>query len=423
MKTYIKTYGCTLNRADSEMMGSMLVDSGAELCSSASEADVVVVNTCTVKSATAQKILYNLDSLSSQGKRLVVAGCMAGANRDMISKHAPSASIVTPQNIHAIGDAVRAAYHGGKASFVSDSREDKIAHFSPSPGVISRIPISDGCVSACGFCETKRARGRLNSFTEDLIVKAVERSVAGGAREIELTAQDVGAYGLDRGTNIAELMSRISGLDGGFKVRVGMLNPEHLHRYFDDFAEQMNSGKFYKFAHLPLQSGSDSVLADMGRDYTVGEYNGYVGELRKRVSGITIATDIIVGYPSETEEDFSRTLDFIKEIKPDVTNLSKFGARPHTRAARMGQHPRSVINERSRKAARVVRSVQHEINDGYMGMEIPVLITESSERSINGRSDSYKQVVIRERRSAAPGSTVLARIESASANVLYGSMA
>ncbi|MDE1871234.1 MAG: tRNA (N(6)-L-threonylcarbamoyladenosine(37)-C(2))-methylthiotransferase [Candidatus Micrarchaeota archaeon] len=417
MKAYVKTYGCTLNQADSRIISSVLEKSGVELVGSEAAADVVVVNTCTVKSATSQKILYKLNRLSGSGKRLVVTGCMAGANQNLIEKYAPDASIVTTPNIGSIGSV---AANGSKAILNSYSRNDRLMLYEPSNSVIAMIGISDGCLSACSFCETKFARGRLNSFSEKLILKAIENSSNMGAKEIQLTSQDMGAYGMDRGTSIAELMGRISDMDGDFKVRVGMLNPEHLHRHFDAFADALKGSKFYKFVHIPIESGSNGVLKDMKRSYTVEEFDNYVKELRSRIPGITIETDVIAGFPTETESRFGETLSFVKRTKPDVTNMSRFGARPHALASKMVQNTRETINSRSNRLSRVVRSVQHELNDRFIGKKLDVIITERNDKSFNGRNESYKQIVIaKDENEMQMGSMHNVLINSASANVLY----
>lgn len=418
MKAYVKTYGCTLNQADSRIISSVLKGNGMELVSSENSADVVVVNTCTVKNATSQKILYKLNRLNGSGKSLVVTGCMAGANQDLIEKYAPEASIVTTPNIASIGSV--AMDNGPKMVLNSYSKNDRLMLYEPSNSVIAMVGISDGCLSSCSFCETKFARGRLNSFSEELILKAIGSSVSKGAREVQLTSQDIGAYGMDRNTSVTELMGKISDMEGDFRVRIGMLNPEHLHRYFDAFADALKDRRFYKFVHIPIESGSNGTLRDMRRSYTVEEFEGYVKELRSRIKGVTIETDIIAGFPTETESRFEETLSFVKRTKPDVTNISRFGARPHASASGMVQNARETINGRSNRLSRVVRSVQHEINDRFIGKKLDVVITERNERSFNGRSESYKQVVLANGgNEMLMGSAHSVLINSASANVLY----
>lgn len=420
MQTYIKTYGCTLNQADSDIIRSILKDSGIKETDPDS-ADVTIVNTCTVKSSTEKKISYYLDKLNKAGKKVIVTGCMAGANRDIISRYAPNASIITTSNIHNIHEILSDTASGKTVTLTEYEKRDRMSLISKNSfgSTIAKIPISDGCLSSCGFCETKFARGPLNSFNEELIINAIKLSVKKGAKEIELTSQDVGAYGRDKGTDISKLMKKISLIDGDFKVRVGMLNPEHVWRYINPFSETLNNEKFYKFIHLPVQSGSNSVLRSMGRNYIIEDIYKYIKFLKKRVPGITFMTDIIVGYPTETEDDLSKTFDFIRKTKPDTINLSKFTPRPHTRALKMIQLPENEIKRRSIATTRVIRRVQKSVNVKHLNKKYNILMTEETPISSNGRTDSYKQVVIRGA-SIKIGENCNVKITDCSSNVLYG---
>lgn len=423
MRTYIKTYGCTLNQADSDIMRSVLEGSGIQVQGSPSNADVTVINTCTVKKPTEQRVLQKIGDLYASGTRLVVAGCLASSSPELVRRRAPKASIVSTGSVHRIAQAVMETAEGRTVTYSGDYGTDKLGFFGARDSVIARVPVSEGCASDCSFCETRLARGRLNSFSEDLIVRAVENSVSAGAKEVQLTSQDMGAYGADRGTDIASLMSRISGIEGDFRVRIGMLNPDHLHRYVDRLVDALNSdARFYRFLHLPVQSGSDAVLESMGRRCTAGMFSELAGRLRREVKGIAIETDIIVGYPGETDEDFARTLELVARIRPDVTNISRFGAMRHTRAAGMRQLGVDTIRRRSIELSRKVRELQGEINSKRIGERIGALMTERGRGSLNGRTDSYRQVVVQHPGGARLGSHMDLSVYAASCNVLYCSV-
>ncbi|MGC8699699.1 MAG: tRNA (N(6)-L-threonylcarbamoyladenosine(37)-C(2))-methylthiotransferase [Candidatus Micrarchaeia archaeon] len=394
-KVVIETYGCTLNQADSRIMGSILKENGYEVEYGRyeGEGDYLIVNTCTVKNPTENKILYRLGKLGKLGKRLIVAGCLATASPEKVMKVAPQASIISTSNVHKIAEAIKFASDNKQVIINSYKKVDKLAYGIDNNSVIARIPISEGCLSNCTFCETKFARGPLNSFSEEVILKAIENAVAKGAKEIELTSQDTGAYGLDRKTNIAELLNKTVDIEGEFRIRVGMLNPEHLHRYFDDLIEAYKSEKVYKFFHLPVQSGSNKVLREMQRRYTVEEFLNYANEIRKRL-GASIATDIIVGYPTESEEDFDKTIELVKELKPEVVNVSKFGARPHAPASRLPQLPENVIKERSVILSRIVRELEFSEREKHIGEVRRVLITEKNEKSFAGRDEFYNEIAV-----------------------------
>ncbi len=410
----IETYGCTLNRADSDIMENVLASDGNAVQTGYSRSyegfDYVIVNTCTVKSPTETRIIDRIKKLSAGGVRLIITGCMASANSDMILRAAPGASIVTTSNIHRISDAVAQLAAGrSRVDYSGYSRVDKLAFGGAKGAVISRIAISEGCVSSCSFCETRFARGPLNSFPHEVILKAIEMNVRKGSREIELTSQDVGAYGLDRKTDIAELLAGAAGIEGDFRIRVGMLNPEHLHRYIDRLIEALCMRSAYKFLHLPLQSASNSVLRSMGRNYTIEEFIGYVDEIRAKVRGVSIETDMIAGYPAESEGDYCDSLSFLRNIRPAFTNVSKFCARPHAKACGMQQLGNRIVKSRSSEMSRVARQVQKEDLGKLVGSRASALVTEQNERSFVCRDDYYRIIALPRR---TPGITLGSRIDA-----------
>jgi MiaB-like tRNA modifying enzyme len=408
-KVIIETYGCTLNRAESELMGSLLERSGHDVelgrYDGKGSCDCLIVNTCTVKSQTEQRMLDRLKALRGLGKGLVVAGCMASASGEEIAKAAPEASIVGTGSLTRIAEAVSSAIGGRRVTYSGRMREDKLAGYDPAcrcgRSVIARIPIAEGCLSGCAFCESRFARGPLNSFSEKLILDAIRTKVANGAREVDLTAQDAGAYGLDRGTNIAELTSKVSEIPGEFRIRLGMLNPEHVTKYVDGLIEAYGSGKMYRFIHLPIQSASDRVLREMNRRYTVDEFNAIAKELRSRIPGLSLETDIMVGYPTETEEDFEETREWVREMRPMMVNLSRFGARPHAPASRLPQLDCEVAKRRSREMTRTMRDVMAAERKRLVGGRDRVLVTGERRKSFVGKGMSYVEVEIAGRGIAA----------------------
>ncbi len=396
----IETYGCTLNQADSDIIESLLTGNGFKVSrgtyspKTGAEYDFVILNTCTVKRATEQRITGRLKSMRSIGGRLVVTGCMAGANGDIITREAPEASIIKPSGIVGITEVLKKIAQNGRVEYDGTGREDKAAYLVPGGSTISRIPISEGCLSSCGFCETRHARGPLNSFSERLILKAVEASVRAGAREIQITSQDIGAYGADRKTDISELVSQAADIPGEFMIRIGMLNPEHLHKYLDGLIGVYSSSKVYKFMHLPVQSGSNRILSAMNRRYTVEEFSSHLAELRRKVSGISIETDLIVGYPSETEKEFEETVGMVESLRPTITNISKFGARPHAPASKMRQLDGKVTKLRSIRLSRIVKRMQYLEFSKAVGSKLDVLLTEANGDSVTGRTGSYIAVAV-----------------------------
>ncbi len=223
---------------------------------------------------------------------------------------------------------------------------------------------------------------------------------------------DTGAYGIDQGTNLVKLLKCINGIDGNFLVRVGMINPEHASKMKKELADMMENGKLFRFLHVPVQSGSEKVCREMGRKHTVKDFEKIVSFFREKLPDITIATDIIVGYPTETKRDFQKTIRLVEKIKPDVVNLSKFTPRRGTRAAKMKQLPTKVIKERSRKMTGIIRRVCAEKNREYVGRILDVLVTEKGK----GRTKNYKQVAFE---NAELGSWIKVKIKDANHSSLF----
>jgi threonylcarbamoyladenosine tRNA methylthiotransferase CDKAL1 len=408
MKIYFETYGCTLNRADTDIMKGLLMERGDKITENESEADVIVVNTCTVKGPTENKIIERLRTLN--GKQVVVAGCLS-INRKRVHTAVPGAPLVWPSAVSRIADAVDAAVEGLPAEFKELKRPETKSRFYTAP--ILRVPVSEGCTGNCHFCQTKLARPVLVSYSEKTIAEWISEGVHRGAREVQLTSMDTGAYGIDRGTNLIELLKCVNGIDGDFFVRVGMINPEHALTMRDELVGIMKNGKLFRFLHVPVQSGSEKVCREMGRRHTVKDFKDVVSVFRKEMPDITIATDIIVGYPTETEEDFNETIRLLEETKPGVVNLSKFTPRPGTKAAEMKQLPTETIKERSRKMSEIIKRICTENNRKYIGKILDVLVTEKGK----GRAKNYKQVALE--RNAELGSWIKVKIKEVNHGSLF----
>jgi len=413
MRFFLRTYGCTLNQSDGDSMRALLLDSGASEAPSERDADVVILNTCAVKRATEQRIVEAMKRLSS--KPLVVCGCLASSNRKLVEKAAPRASIVGTGAVAKVVDAASAAIGGKRAIFMEWDGKEGIPFLQRSP--IARVPIGEGCLSSCSFCATKLARPLLRTYSIPRVLACMRASAEAGALEIQLTAQDAGAYGMDRGSTLEELMEKISAAFAAspFRVRLGMINPEHAIR-LRRLPSLLAAEPFYHFLHLPIQSGSDRVLRLMGRRYTVEEFEEAVGRFRREVPGLTLATDIICGHPGESEEDFQRTLELLERIRFDVVNISRFSIRPGTRAAGMEQLPSSIINERTRKASEVARRISLERNMEWIGRSVACTILERVRTPV-ARTREYKHVALEGGRI---GERVVADITGASPSCLKG---
>lgn len=422
-KVYLVTYGCTLNQADSDILRALLIQGGHQLVDNEAESDVVILNTCTVKGATDNRITERIRRLRRAGKPFVIAGCMT-ANGAKLRKIAPLAPIVGTSSLKNIHPAVLAALDGRPEVFKSYESKDALPKLLTIP--IARIPINDGCVSSCNFCQTKLARPFLRSYSPKTVVKWVDAAVAQGAKEIQLTSMDSGAYGLDIKTNLVVLLNSIANDDSSTKqdseffIRLGMINPDHAKRMLPDLIRLLKHDRFYRFIHIPVQSGSEKVCKDMNRAHSVKDFVDIVEAIRKELPDATIATDIIVGYPTETEDDFEQTKALLINTKPDITNISRFSPRPGTRAKELKQLPVAEVKRRSGEIAVLVKKIGEERRRRFIGREFRVLITEK-QKDFTGRNINYAQVVVKGFR-GKPGDFILVRITDANHGSLFGQL-
>lgn len=391
IRVHVEAYGCSASYADAEMIMGLLKEKGYEL-SDEKDSDVNVIVTCCVKTPTANRMLHRIRLLGK--KSLVVAGCMPKAERSSIEKVSPEASLVGPDRISKVVEAVEASLEGRKVVYL-DGKEVKLGYprvrRNPAVGIVE---IGSGCLGHCTFCQTKLAKGKLLSYPPELILKEVKKFLGEGAKEIWLTSTDDGAYGRDRGESIGELVKMICEVDEEFVVRIGMMNPELLKEdVLDGLMEAYECEKVFKFAHVPVQSGSDRVLSLMGKGYTAGEFVDLVRRLRE-VRGMTIATDVIVGFPTEGEDEFYETVELIERINPDVVNLSKFSARPGTEAYYMKQLDNRVIKSRSVRMSEVAREVTLNANKKWIKWEGLALVDEEIKEARIARNLSYRPIIV-----------------------------
>jgi MiaB/RimO family radical SAM methylthiotransferase len=222
--------------------------------------------------------------------------------------------------------------------------------------------------------------------------------MASGAKEVWLTSQDMACYGRDLGLTLADLLEEICKIDGDFLVRVGMMTPNFASDILDRLVKTFTHRKIFKFLHLPIQSGDNDVLKRMQRGYTVEDFSHIIASFRKALPKITIATDVICGFPNETDEAFEKTLRLIEKIKPDIVNISKFFPRPNTPAERLGPKvPPREIKERSRKMTKLAEKIATEKNQAWIGWKGQILVDEKGNKpnSWIGRNYAYKPIVVR----------------------------
>lgn len=416
-KIWVEAYGCSASFADSEMISGLVVNGGHVLVEDPSDSDLNLIVTCSVKDATANKMVHRIKQLKR--KPLVVAGCMPKAETATVEKFSPKASLLGPNSLGKTLEVIDSALRGQRRIELEDSDKSKVGlpkiRLNPAVGIVE---IASGCMSECTFCQTKISKGELQSFRMGDIVRQVRQEVDEGCAEIWLTSTDNGCYGFDIGTDLPSLIDSVSEIERDFMIRVGMMNPMYMPRIRDQLSRSFENPKVFKFLHLPVQSGSNKVLKDMKRGHTAEVFRRTSELFRKKFGRFTVSTDIIVGFPTETEEDFEQTLELISQTQPDIINLSRYSARPGTKAATMDQVDVSKVMQRSKVVFEMANAIAHKKNQEWIGWKGEVLFDESSDCTVRGRNYAYKPVMVDD--TVKIGQRVTVEITDATKHGLHG---
>jgi len=369
---YIETYGCRYNFGDTAKLIEILKSKGATIVDSAEMADSVIINTCTVVGPTERRMLRQLSRFREYD--LYVTGCMPEVQREAIFAVC-TPTIISSKTIHEVYRSVKTVNGEG----------------------VAIVQVAQGCVGRCTYCLTRIARGSLKSFPEEEILAEIQAHARTGTPEIQITAQDTSCWGRDLGKSLPYLLNCIEDLPGRFMIRVGMMNPATVRGILDDLVDAFASDRIFKFVHLPVQSGSDAVLERMGRGYSVADFEKIVAAFKNRYPKITLATDMIVGFPGETRQDFSASLDLIARVRPNKVNITRYSQRPFTSLPSKEDFPDWVKKDRSRLMNSHTEKVYASINTGYLEKQVPFLVTEKIKTgSVMARSPDYLGIVIDE---------------------------
>ncbi len=384
MRVFVEAFGCTLNQGEGRWIARRLSQAGHRILDRPDGADACVLVTCTVIESTERKMLKRMRQLASGGRRLVVAGCMASVQSEIIKEEVPSAEVVPPTQMDRI------------PAFFPTHPDSGYECFEPQSTIDGIIPIAQGCLASCAYCISTVARGPLKSYPPEEIVREVQQALRRGRREIRLTSLDTGQYGRDMDLNLAILLKRVCEVEGEFRVRVGMMSPMMLRPILSDLLEAYREEKVFKFLHLPVQSGNDGILRRMRRGYTVAQFWDVVEAFRDEIGPLTLATDVIVGYPGERQKEYEDTLDLVRELRPDLLNITRFSPRAGTPAATMdGRVPGWKVKERSRELTTLRFCISGDIHNGLVGCPLQVLTTEVGKVGTTmSRSEDYRPVVL-----------------------------
>jgi len=355
-KIFVKTFGCSHNASDSEYMIGILSKEGYEIVDNLEDSDLTIINSCTVKSPSQAAFLNTVIKSKEYNKHVVVGGCVPQAERNL--KGLENCSIVGVSQIDKIDYIVKNTFEGNTVRLL----ENKSLPSLLLPKIrrnkyIEIIPISQGCLGSCTYCKTKQARGKLISYPIEQIVKACKRAWENNAKELWITSEDTGVYGRDIGTNLPNLMVEIlKYVPKDVMIRIGMANPPYILENVNQMIKVLNHPNVYSFIHIPVQSGSNPVLDKMLREYTIEEFNYLCDKFIEGVPNITIATDIICGFPTETRENFQETLNMVEKYKFPVINISQFYPRPGTVAAKWKKIDTKEVHYRSKALAELFGS-------------------------------------------------------------------
>lgn len=410
-KVFIKTFGCQMNVYDSERMSEALVADGYSETAEVDDADLVVLNTCHIREKAAEKVYSDLGRVREAKERrqrsgkdtmVAVAGCVAQAEGAEISRRAPVVDLVIgPQSYHRLPELLRQSRATGQRIVETTfPDEEKFDHLAPKRQVRSAtafLTIQEGCDKFCTFCVVPYTRGMEYSRSVADVEKEARALVEGGVRELTLLGQNVNAYhGTDekgREMSLAGLIRRLARVDGLERIRYTTSHPRNMSD--DLFAAHADEPKLMPYLHLPVQSGSSRILAAMNRKHTAEDYVRIVEKIRAARPDIALSTDMIVGFPGETDADFEETLDLVKQIGFAQSFSFKYSPRPGTPAANMeDQVPDALKSERLTRLQYLLTNQQDRFNAGTVGQTIPVLF-ERTGRNVGillGRSP-YLQLV------------------------------
>jgi tRNA-2-methylthio-N6-dimethylallyladenosine synthase len=433
-KLHLITYGCQMNEYDSERVAGLLKAQAWELTDSEAEADLVLVNTCAIREKAEEKVFSKLGELRTLKARrpallVGVMGCMAQLHQRELLKRAPGVDLVfgSPA-IAKVADLVAAVQRGQRP--LLDTSEAPLVKITAKPEGLSRlksyVTVMEGCEKHCTFCVVPVTRGRQRSHPPDAVLAEIRGLVGEGCREVTLLGQTVEMYGRDLtpATDLAELLARVDEISGLARIRFTTSNPfnftPRLIRAIRDVP------KVCEWVHLPLQSGSNRVLARMNRGYTRERYLELIAELRAAVPEVALSTDLIVGFPGETEGDFAQTLEMIERIGYDNVFVFRYSPRPGTPAAALpDQLPLEVKAERNSRLLGTATEIATARGQRLLGRTVEVLVdgqSRKSARELQGRTRCNRVVNFEARGAVAPGDVVPIRVTAVLPHSLRGTL-
>lgn len=430
---YIETYGCQMNVADTEIVLGILKKQGYDLTESPENADVILLNTCSIRDNAEQRIygrLGNLKNYKSQNPNMVlgILGCMAERLRkDLIEEKKVVDLVVGPDEYRRLPEYLDVAFNGDKGIGVRLSRTETYDDIEPyrEDGLSAWISVMRGCDKFCTFCVVPFTRGRERSRSMESIVQEIQNLSKRGFKEVTLLGQNVNSY-LDEqisgSKDFADLLAASAKVDRSMRIRFTTSHPQDLsEKLLYTIAENPN---LCNYIHLPVQSGSNRILELMNRTYTIEHYLNLVDKAKEIIPGVSFSTDIISGFPSETWEDHLATVEVMKQVRYDGAYMFKYSPREGTKAYKMDDDVTEEIKtKRLQEIIDIQQQISFEKNQEMIGTNEVILIEGTSKKSrdfVAGRTDSNKVVIIPSNDKIKAGDYVKVKINKATSGTLFG---
>lgn len=435
-RVYIETYGCQMNAADSELMGGILAEQGYTAADSLEDSDIILINTCAVRERAEERVFGRLSHLlqfkaERPDVKLGITGCMAERMRDDIITRAPYVDLVIgPDAYRRLPEVLNETQKDGAPTVVDARKHRKETYEGLTPirqkGIGGWVTVQRGCDKFCTFCIVPFVRGRERGVDPKDILRQCQELADKGFKEVTLLGQTVNSY-RHEDTDFADLLEEVVKIDGIERIR--FTSPYPIDFTDKLIATMARHDKISKYLHMPVQSGSQQVLERMRRGYSIDEYYTLVQKIRTAMPNIAMSTDVIVGFPAETEEDYEKTVALIKDIRFDFAYLFKYSERSGTYAAKKlaDDISEEVKGRRLRQLIEVQENISKEIFDTLIGKTFRVLVEGPSRRDENqlcGRTDEFKMTVFDpvEGVDIKPGQLVDVRITDCTSHTLIGEM-
>lgn len=426
---YIETYGCQMNFADTELVMGILKNKGFQVAKEIDDANIILLNTCSIRDNAEQKIHSRLDHLKGVKKNnpnavIGILGCMAERLRkDLIEEKKIVDLVVGPDEYRRLPEFIDAAYGGEKGIGVKLSRTETYDDITPyrEDGLSAWISVMRGCDKFCTFCVVPFTRGRERSRALESISSEVAQLGARNFKEVTLLGQNVNSYN-DNGKDFADLLAACAIAAPQMRIRFSTSHPQDLSdKLLYTIAEHKN---LCNYIHLPVQSGSNTILERMNRTYTIEHYLDIIDKARKIIPGVSFSTDIIAGFPTETDEDHKMTLEVMRKVRYDGAYMFKYSPREGTKAYDMGDDvPEEIKGKRLNEIIDLQQQISWEINQELIGSEDIILIEGTSKKSedfLAGRTDTNKICIIPRKDDLKTGDYVKVKIVRATSATLFG---